>query len=155
MKILLAQHGDSLPEHVDPERPLSDRGRDDVIGMARLLGASGVGVRRICHSGKLRARQTAELLAPHVAPDAIVEAVAGLNPNDPIEPTADRVAGWADDTLIVGHLPFLARLAARLIGASDERPVIAFQPGSIVCLERDTAGIWVIAWMLRPELLPS
>ena len=78
MKILLAQHGDSLPEHVDPERPLSDRGRDDVMGMARLLGASGVRVRRICHSGKLRACQTAELLAPDVASDAIVEPVVGL-----------------------------------------------------------------------------
>lgn len=155
MKILLDQHGDSLPEHGDPERRLSDRGRDDVMGMARLLGASGVRVRRICHSGKLRARQTAELLAPHVASDAIVETVAGLHPNDSVEPMADRIAGWSDDALLVGHLPFLARLAARLLGAWGERPVIAFQPGSIVCLERDAAGIWVIAWMLRPELLPS
>jgi phosphohistidine phosphatase len=106
---------------------------------------------------ELRARQTAELLAPHVASDAIVEAVAGLHPNDSVETMADRIAGWSDDALLVGHLPFLARLAARLLGASGERPVIAFHPGSNVCLclERDAAGRWAIVCMLGPELLPS
>jgi phosphohistidine phosphatase len=74
---------------------------------------------------------------------------------DAVEPMADRIAGWSDDALLVGHLPFLARLAGRLLGASDERPVIAFQPGSIVCLARDAAGMWVIACMMRPELLPA
>jgi phosphohistidine phosphatase len=154
MKVLLAQHGDSLPEHVDPERPLSGRGRDDVMRMARLIGASGVRVTRIFHSGKLRARQTAELLAPHIASAAVVKAVSGLDPNDPVEPMANRVTEWTDDTLLVGHLPFMGRLVAWLVGAAGDRQVTAFQPGSVVCLERDAAGTWAIAWMLRPELLP-
>jgi hypothetical protein len=30
-------------------------------------------------------------------------------------------------------------------------PLVAFRPGSLVCLERND-GHWEIAWMLRPEL---
>jgi phosphohistidine phosphatase len=62
MKLYLAQHGDSLPEQVNPERPLSERGREDVRRLAEFLGGTGIQVRRVYHSGKLRARQTAELL---------------------------------------------------------------------------------------------
>jgi phosphohistidine phosphatase SixA len=43
-------------------------------------------------------------------------------------------------------------------GAQDidsERPLTAFRPGSVVCLEPDAGGCWLIAWMIRPELLAS
>jgi hypothetical protein len=33
-----------------------------------------------------------------------------------------------------------------------EHELVHFSPGSVVCLERDTADRWCIAWLLRPEL---
>ena len=151
MKLYLAQHGDSLPEQVNPERPLSERGREDIRRLAEFLGGSGIRVRRVYHSGKLRARQTAELLGAHLAP-AQTKAASGLNPNDPVEAIADQIDGWTEDTLLVGHLPFMGRLVAYLVGGAGERQVAAFQPGSLACLERDAGGRWAVAWMLRPEL---
>ncbi len=34
-----------------------------------------------------------------------------------------------------------------------DRPLLAFQPGTLACLEKDPDGGWALAWMLRPELL--
>ena len=63
MRLYLVQHGDALPEQVDPERPLSAEGRRDVEAVARLLASAGTRAVRVAHSGKLRAQQTAEVLA--------------------------------------------------------------------------------------------
>ena|SRR5438876_859531 len=153
MKLYLAQHGDSLPEEINSERPLSERGREDVQRVAQFVGAYGMRVKRVYHSGKLRARQTAELFATEVASEEAVEAVAGINPNDAVDPMADRINSWTDDMLLVGHLPFLGRLIGRLVSGSSDQQVAAFTPGSIICLERNTQGRWTVAWMLRPELL--
>ena len=153
MKLYLVQHGDSLPEEVNPERPLSERGRRDVARLAEFLGQRGIRVRQIYHSGKTRARETAYLLAAQVAPGTAAASMSGINPNDPVEPVAERIKGWNDDTLLAGHMPFMGRLAALLLAGKSESMVVAFQPGSVVCLERNVTGVWAMNWMLRPELL--
>jgi phosphohistidine phosphatase len=78
----------------------------------------------------------------------------GLEPNDPVQPLAEQAAAWAEDTLLVGHLPFLARIVARLLVGNAEAELVAFRPGSAVCLERGGQGRWQLVWMLRPELMP-
>ncbi len=153
MKLYLVQHGEALPKEVDSERPLSDQGRHDAERLARFLAVRGVRVSRVWHSGKTRARQTAELLAATVAPGEKAEARAGLAPKDPTETFAEKLAAWREDAMVVGHLPFMARLVTRLVTKSDDGRMVAYLPGSLVCLERDDDGAWAIAWMLRPELM--
>jgi phosphohistidine phosphatase len=106
----------------------------------------------VFHSGKTRARQTAEIIAATVMPDEDGEARAGLNPNDPVEPMAERVSDWEQDAMLIGHLPFMERFAGRLVAGAEERSIVAFEPGSMVCLERLDPDGWRVAWMLRPEL---
>ncbi len=153
MKIYLVQHGEAVAKEVDSERPLSDRGRQDVERLARFLAGRGVHVSRVWHSGKTRARQTAELLAAAVAPGAKAEARAGLAPNDPTQAFAETLADWHEDAMVVGHLPFMARLVTRLVTNREDGKTVAYLPGSLVCLERDEDRAWAIAWMLRPELM--
>ncbi|MBI3373572.1 MAG: phosphohistidine phosphatase SixA [Betaproteobacteria bacterium] len=153
MRLYLVQHGEAQPESVSPERELTPRGRSDVERLASLLGARSVRVARVVHSGKTRARQTAEILAGRVAPRIAPEVLECINPNDPVAPVAERARAWTEDSLLAGHLPFVGRMVALLVTGREEPPLVAFQPGSAVCLERDAAGRWVIVWMLRPELL--
>jgi phosphohistidine phosphatase len=153
MRVYLVQHGEAHPEEVSPERELTPRGRSDVERIAALLKNGGVQVARVYHSGKTRARQTAELFAGRLAPGVTSEALAGINPNDPVESLADRLRGWSEDALVVGHQPFMGKLVALLVAGRSDSPVVAYQPGSVVCLERDGGGRWVLLWMLRPELL--
>jgi phosphohistidine phosphatase len=152
MRLYLVQHGDAVPEQVDPQRPLSAAGRRDVEAIGRLLASAGVRSTRVVHSGKLRAQQTAELLAKACSPDHGVEAAAGLSPNDPVKPVARMVASLSADTMLVGHLPFMGRLAGRLVTGDEHVDVVAFVPGTVLCLEPAADDRWRVVWMVRPGL---
>lgn len=152
MHLYLVQHGDALPEDVDPARPLSSQGRTDVERVAALLAGHARGIARVLHSGKTRAEQTAEILARQIGAGAPLQAVSGLNPLDDPEDWAQRVDAATEDVILVGHLPFMSKLISRLLVGDADIGVVAFEPGSVVCLERDD-GHWTIAWMLRPALL--
>jgi phosphohistidine phosphatase len=152
MNIYLAQHGNALDKQVDPDRPLSESGVADVQLMAGFL-IGRMHADRIVHSGKTRARQTAELLGVSVSPGVAPEMVDGIAPNDPVEAFAEQLASWEGNILVVGHLPFLARLVTLLIGGDPDTPVVTYQPGSIVHLTSDDEDGWRISWMITPELL--
>jgi phosphohistidine phosphatase len=153
MRLYLAQHGEAVQEEVDPARPLTTNGRADVARIANFLAEGGVRVGRVLHSGKPRAEQTAAILAALLAPGSAPEARARLNPNDPTEGIAQEVGAWDQDVMLVGHLPFMARLASRLVAGREDAPVVGFQPGSVLCLERGGRGRWTIVWMIGPELV--
>ena len=153
MRLYFVQHGEAQPEAVSAERELTALGRLDVVRLADFLGERGVRVARLYHSGKTRARQTAEILAARLAPGTEPGMLAGLNPNDPVGPIAAQVRAFSEDTLLAGHQPFMGRLATVLVAGREDPPVLAFQPASMACLERNASGAWEIAWMLRPELL--
>ena len=153
MKLYLVQHGEALAKEVDPDRPLSERGRADVGRLAGFLERGGVSAARVVHSGKTRAQQTADLLARAMAPGGVSEARTGLGPNDPTDALAAEARAWSDDVVVVGHLPFMGKLAARLVSGRDDLDAVAFRPGGMVCLERAEGAAWTIAWMLHPELL--
>jgi phosphohistidine phosphatase len=153
MRIYLTQHGLAVPKDVDPDRPLSEQGREDVQRLAEFLDKAGIQAGQVLHSGKTRAGQTAAILANALLPTGEQQARAGLGPKDPLEKVSPEIAFWSVDTLIVGHLPYLGRLASLLLVSDPDRPLLAFQPGSMACLEKDAEGQWVLAWMVRPELL--
>lgn len=153
MKLYLVQHGTACAKEDNPERPLSDVGRADVERLAAFLEQAGVRVGRVIHSGKLRAEQTAQCLAAAVAPGVAIESSGIINPNDNPKAFDWQSGSWDHDTLVVGHLPFMAKLVAHLVVGDENRPVAAFQPGSMVCLEREDGSDWQINWMIRPELL--
>ena len=154
MQLYLVQHGEAFSKDIDSDRALSETGRNDVQRLASFL-AGKVRVARVLHSGKTRARQTAEMLAASVAPDLKVEQFGGLSPNDPVESFMQHVEEWGEDLLVVGHLPFMAKLVARLTTGVGDESIVAYRPGSIVCLEAGQGPDWQVQWMIRPELLPE
>ena len=131
-------------------------GIPDELGtiLHHLLQSAGVRVERVWHSGKLRAEQTARLLARTLLPRGRKpQAIEGIGPNAPVAEFSVDADVWEDDTLVVGHLPFMARLVALLTTGDSERDIVAYCPGSVVCLERADAGHWVLLWMIRPDIL--
>ncbi len=153
MKLYLVQHGEACAKDVDPDRPLTDQGRQDVKRLAAFLEQAGVRVVRVIHSGKLRAAQTAERLANALAPGVEPETSGLINPNDNPKAFDWQSESWDKDTLIVGHLPFMTRLLSHLVVEDEDMFITAYKPGSVVCLERGDDAHWHIDWMIRPELL--
>jgi phosphohistidine phosphatase len=153
MKLYLVQHGAALAKEDDPSRPLSEAGRQDVQAVAEFLKGAGTRVERVWHSGKSRAEQTANLLAKAVLPRGKIEKVGGIDPNDDVAGFVSDADVWEQDILVVGHLPFLSRLVARLVAGDPEHELVEFHPGSVVCLERRDVDRWMLLWMIRPDLL--
>lgn len=154
MKLYCVRHGEALPAPIDAERPLSDQGRSDVQGLARHLKDCGLHVHEIMHSDRLRAVETATLLAETLKPDELTQCDNGLDGLDSVEYMVDQINTWSDDTMLVGHLPMMSRLVSALVMHNADYPMVNFAPGSIVCLDQVDPGRWIVNWLLRPRILP-
>ena len=150
--LYLVQHGEAVTEAVDPARPLSVEGRAVVEQVAAWAARRGVKVDQIRHSGKLRAEQTAAIFAEQLRPPGGVSAQPGLAPNDDVQPLADGVEDWPDSLMLVGHLPFLSRLASLLLIGRPQHAVIQFWNGGLVGLARD-GGNWAVVCVIPPALI--
>jgi phosphohistidine phosphatase len=145
--LYLVHHGDAVGPDVNPMRPLSDRGRAEVDVLAREAAARGAKPEVIWHSGKMRARQTAEAFWRHCNPFATFAATNGLQPTDPPSRTIDVLAGETRDIMLVGHFPHMPRLLGVLgSGQADGAPA-DFPLHGMVALERE-GGVWVERWRL-------
>jgi phosphohistidine phosphatase len=153
MNLYLVQHGESRSEEEDPERRLTDKGIGDVQKVAKFLFPLKLSVNVVWHSGKPRARQTAESIAEAIGATERIEQHWGLGPKDKVAPTKKALEQSSGDVMIVGHLPFLSKLVALLVTGNEEDEIVQFQFGSVVCLEQRDAGKWKVAWMIRPALL--
>ena len=152
MALYLVQHGRSLPKDVDPEQGLSDQGIAETKRIAEVARDYQVNVSNIKQSGKKRARQTAEIFAAALNPAGGVEEVSGLKPLDDVTDFAASLDAAANH-MLVGHLPFMERMASYLVTGSAEKPIFKFQNSGIVCLEKDPdSGSWVIVWTLMPKI---
>ncbi|TAL39601.1 MAG: hypothetical protein EPN93_01260 [Spirochaetes bacterium] len=135
MKLVLIQHAEAVSEDIDPRRPLSEAGRKQAARMESFLSRLGLGPCRLYHSGKLRAAQTAEyaVRAAGVASAAVYDCIG---PNDQISPCIGLISPVEDDIIIVGHMPFLGKLASFLLASDEKLPIIDFSNGSPCILER-------------------
>ena len=150
MDFYLVRHGAAVSETFDPQRPLTHVGREEVERVARLAASRKITVSAIFHSGILRARQTAEILAEHFAPGVAVHQLSGLLPQDDPSIAKAELELADSSVMLVGHLPHMNRLAALLVNRDVDRQVVEFSPATIVCCSRD-ASHWKIAWILAPQ----
>ena len=84
-----------------------------------------------------------------------IREVEGLEPLADVEAWAKRLASREvdEETMLVGHLPHLSRLASRLICENDDQEVVSFRQGGVACLKRGEEGGWTGNWILIPELI--
>ena len=152
MKLYLVQHGLALDAAVDPQRPLSEEGRHQVQKVAWALNRAALRPTAVYHSGKLRAAQTAELLATELG-------LEGAEPRKHLTPKADPqslVAALGSDSaldgaMLVGHQPHLGRLLGHLLGVGEQTEAVRLRNAAVLCLVRDD-GRWAVDWYLTPAI---
>jgi len=144
MRLYLLHHADAVGPQVDPQRPLSADALAHATRLAALAKDAGCAPVAIWHSGKLRARQTAEAFYRACNPFADFKMVRGLLPEDPPHYLRELIAGETRDVLAAGHMPNL------------RDSLLAIAPGSalfplhgVVALERQgDSGDWRELWRL-------
>ncbi len=149
MRLYLVQHGEAKSEAEDPERSLTERGEEETRSVSDAAKRLGIRPSRIYHSGKKRAEQTAGIIAGGLGLPA--QLGRGLNPNDDIRPWAERMSGETEDLMIVGHLPFLEKLAAFLIRGDERVRAVMFRYSAILCLKKEDSGRWAVDRVIKPD----
>jgi phosphohistidine phosphatase len=152
MALYLVQHGKNLSENLDIHEGLSEEGIAEVKRIAEVARQYGVKVSNILHSGKTRARQTAQIFASSLDVKNEIEQAEGMKPLDDVVKFAEKIKG-AENIMVVGHLPFLEKLTSFLVVGSDKKPIFKFQNGGIICLDKEPdSQNWIIKWTLMPNI---
>ena len=152
MALYLVQHGKSLPKDIDPDQGLSEEGVAETKRIADVAANYRVNVSQIKHSVKTRAHKTAEIFASAFNPAGGILEVAGLKPLDDVTSFAAAIDP-NENIMLVGHLPFMERMASCLVTGSTDTPVFKFQNSGIVCLNKNPdTDSWVIVWTLMPNI---
>ena len=147
MILYLVHHGEAVGPDVDPRRPLSTAGQLAVERLAARCAAKGAKPSVVWHSGKLRAKQTAETFWRACNALANFSATRHLQPEDPPQWFAGQLLGETRDVLVAGHYPHLPKLLALLL-EHDEMSV-TFPPHGIVALESlDEGRTWREVWRM-------
>lgn len=148
-RLYIVQHGKAYPKDVDPDRKLTEEGVKETEALGSFLMKAGVKIDKIIHSGKTRARMTAEILGRYLGISDIVES-DGLNPLDDPMIWVERLKDIHEDLMIIGHMPQLSKLVSILLDSSRE--IVKIRNSSVLCLENEE-GRWVIKWYITPDLI--
>ncbi len=152
MQLVLVHHGDAVGPEVDPRRPLSGIGRATVERLALDAAARVVKPAVVWHSGKLRAKETAEAFWRACNPFAEFSATRDLQPSDPPQWMRDRLRGETRDVLLAGHYPHLPALLSLLVGAE----AASFpQHGVVALVSTDDGETFSEEWRLDPRAGPT
>jgi phosphohistidine phosphatase len=153
MHAYLVHHGKAKSAQDDPNRGLSEEGREEVTLIAEFLSGLRITLSLIQHSGAFRAEETAHIMATDIRCTTGPCRSEGLNPSDDPSEMANFLNVYTDDVLIVGHLPHLERLTSLLLTGNPDRRPVQFRNGGVVCLEKERNGAWSVVWAIVPDLL--
>jgi phosphohistidine phosphatase len=138
----------------DAARPLTGKGRTQAARLGALLVAAGVRPERILSSPKVRARETADIVAAALDMSAVLdERLAEECDLDELE--AVLTSSGAREVMIVGHDPYLSDLLTELLGAAGGQ---AMPKGAIATLDVERPlrpGGGSLRWFVPPVLLPG
>ena len=151
--LYLIQHAEAKKEGEDPTRGLTDKGFRDIALTSLFAHDQAVTVSRIYHSGIKRAQQTAQALVDQVHPREGVSEADWLAPMDDPKIWVERLSHMHEDTMLVSHLPYLAKLASLLLCGDGSKNIVDFKKAGILCIKRFDDGHWALEWMVTPEMV--
>ena len=136
----------------DALRPLTDKGRGQAERLGRLLASAGFVPDAMLTSPRVRAVQTAELVADHLdVPVRTDQRLGGLLDLGVLEAILDD-AGTPVRPILVGHDPDFSDLLVLLTGS----PGLRLRKGAFALLDVErplAAGSAELRWLVPPDLL--
>jgi phosphohistidine phosphatase len=143
MNLYLLRHGvaaakDDPAFESDSERPLTKKGVKKFRKAARGIERLGITPDVIFSSPLVRARQTADIVAAVLNKESDIEEIPELAPESLPEQLTSALKNVHDKehVMLVGHEPFLGKLAAFLVnGKNNSDSVIPLKKGGICRIE--------------------
>ncbi len=151
MNLYLVRHGEAKSKGEDPSRGLSENGKKDIKKIAADLARRDIKVNRIFHSEKLRAMQTAQIISENISTEYPIAETDGLSPMDDPRTWYERIHDIDEDTMLVGHLPYMSMFSALLLSGGKDAGLVEFQTGEAACFNRPDDGSWKLVWKTAPK----
>ncbi|MGA2496542.1 MAG: phosphohistidine phosphatase SixA [Tepidisphaeraceae bacterium] len=151
MKLYLVRHAEAADKAADPNRPLTPAGVRETELLRQLLLRFDLKLDAIWHSPKARSAQTAGILLPCTACKRGLVQRKNIKPMSKTEHVIPELLQARGDLMIVGHLPHLAELAARLLKWTKAARRIDWGKPSVLVLEKTKGTRWTLLWMAGPE----
>jgi phosphohistidine phosphatase len=145
MRVYLVHHGVAVGPEEDPRRPLSAVGLANAARVAAKAAALGAKPDIVWHSGKLRAKQTAQEFWRACNALAEFSASKDLQPDDPPQWIRDRLRAESRDIAIAGHFPHLPRLLALLTSGGEAGADFPIN-GVVALVTNDEGETWRELW---------
>lgn len=138
MKLVLMRHAEAVEVPENGERPLTAKGHRDAEKMGRMLRSSGWQWTEVRSSPVIRARQTAEHIAPLLHTQHRIDPL--LQPGVTPEQFLGGLDGLVQSSaqLCIFHMPDIAYVASRLLGIESSH--LFFSPGSALAVNMASRG---------------
>ncbi len=154
MELYLMQHGACFSQEIDPNQPLSPVGAEQIEKSAKACARMGVCFETIIASDKLRAEQTARLMAKGTGyPEKAILTTDLVRPMSLPAAALDYLKKFEArrGVLLCSHLPFLQNLASALI-ADGGVARIKFENGGLACVDapKIAPGAAALRYYLTP-----
>ena len=152
MKLYFVRHSKaSQIAPSDEQRPLTPDGIESVKNMAKVLRKADCNLMKIYSSPRLRALQTAQIIAKAFGMDVEVNDMCNFNFN---ASAAMKLCDGMDndaEVMFVGHNPSMSEVVESMTGAAVE-----LSTGAIACVANvyppATKGA-ILKWLLTPKII--
>jgi len=151
-KLILVRHGQANNATVDHSKGLSETGLNEIGKMAKILQNIKFELDEVRHSGKTRARQTAEILAGAIGCQEKLVKVNVMMPSDPPENIIPGLRQTDLNLMLVGHMPFMGELASRLVSGGPPTGQFSFETGAMLCLHKQN-DLFSVEFYVSPRLV--
>jgi len=154
MRLYLLRHGHATSPILDAQQHLSPSGINEVRRIARFFQDNAIHIGVIWHSTLTRACQTAEIIKNHLQLD-VLHPREDLLPEDDPRQIRPEISNFADDLLIITHMPFISHLLEMLL-AADGKPGShrSFPTGGLAALHKNQQS-FELDFFIHPENLPE
>jgi phosphohistidine phosphatase len=157
MEIYLVRHGAAHTKEDDPERHLNKNGLAQCHLSGRALRRLDTKFDLVISSPKVRARQTAEIIADEVGyPKDEIKVTETLEPMASPKETISCLNNFTEmnNIMLAGHLPLLGNLASELLSKSTQ--ISLYFEACAVCqidVDHPISHTGILRWFLTPEQL--
>ena len=157
MEIYLVRHGAAHTKEDDSERHLNKNGLEQCHLSGRALRRLDTMFDLVISSPKVRARQTAEIIADEVGyPKDEIKVTETLEPMASPKDTTSYLNNLTEknNIMLAGHLPLLGILVSELLSESTQISLY-FEVGAVckIAVHQPISHTGIFRWFLTPEHL--
>lgn len=151
MRILISRHGEAATGFADHERPLTEKGKNEIRNVAGLLKQMNVKPEYIISSPLKRAKETADIYSSVLEPPNNPFTESSLQPGGYIDDVVSIARSLNNDILFVGHQPDISNFITGLSGPSFYNVYV--YPGTVASIVFDNEvipGRGTLEFLLKP-----